>query len=106
MALIKLSAIERRRLSAFITCLVLAFFAWIVTILSNQRPYIVKEALDFRNTPQRRAFHSLQPDTVNATVNGTGWDLLFSKMNSGIKSVSVDLQSLENKSFIVLSSRK
>jgi YbbR domain-containing protein len=106
MALIKLSAIERRRLSAFITCLVLAFFAWIVTILSNQRPYIVKEALDFRNTPQRRAFHSLQPDTVNATVNGTGWDLLFSKMNSGIKSVSVDLQSLENKSFIVLSSQK
>jgi len=106
MAIIKLSAVERRRLSAFFTCLVLAFVAWIVTILSNQRPYTIKEVLDFRNTPQKRAFHSLQPDTVNATIEGTGWDLLFSKMVPTIRSISVDLHTLENKSYIVLSAQK
>ncbi len=69
MAIIKLSATERRRVSAFFTCLALAVLAWIVTVLSNPNPYTVKEVLDFRNTPQKRAFHSLQSDTVNATIN-------------------------------------
>jgi YbbR domain-containing protein len=105
MAILKLSATERRRLSAFFTCLVLAVFAWIITVLSNPKPYIVKSVLDFRNTPQKRAFHSLQSDTVNVTVNGNGWDMLFSKMSVGNKSISVDLNSLENKSYVVLSSQ-
>ncbi|HEY5325408.1 MAG TPA: CdaR family protein [Mucilaginibacter sp.] len=105
MAIIKLSAIERRRVSAFFTCLLLAFFAWVITVLSNPYKYTVKEILDFRNTPQKRAFHSLQADTVNATVNGTGWDMLFSKINPGNKVVSVDLQTLEDKSYVVLSSQ-
>jgi len=105
MAIIKLSAIERRRVSAFFTCLLLALFAWMVTVLSNPHKYTVKEILDFRNTPQKRAFHSLQSDTVNAIINGTGWDMLFSKMNSGNKSVTVDLQTLEDKSYVVLGSQ-
>jgi hypothetical protein len=105
MAIIKLSAIERRRVSAFFTCLLLAVFAWIVTVLSNPHKYTVKEILDFRNTPQKRAFHSLQSDTVNAIINGTGWDMLFSKMNPGNKSVTVDLQTLEDKSYVVLGSQ-
>jgi len=105
MAIIKLSAIERRRVSVFFTCLLLAFFAWVITVLSNPYKYTVKEVLDFRNTPQKRAFHSLQADTVNATVNGTGWDMLFSKINPGNKVVSVDLQTLEDKSYVVLSSQ-
>jgi hypothetical protein len=105
MAIIKLSAIERRRVSAFFTCLLLAVLAWIVTVLSNPHKYTVKEILDFRNTPQRRAFHSLQSDTVNAIINGTGWDMLFSKMNTGNKAVTVDLQTLEDKSYVVLNSQ-
>ena len=105
MAIIKLSAVERRRLSAFFTCLVLAFFAWVITVLSHPHNYTVKGVLDFKNTPQKRAFHSLQSDTVNVLVNGSGWDMLFSRMNSGISNISVDLGSLENKSYVVLSSQ-
>jgi YbbR domain-containing protein len=105
MAIIKLSAIERRRVSAFFTCLVLALFAWVVTVLSNPYKFTVKEALDFKNTPQKRAFHSLQSDTVTATINGTGWDMLFSKINTANKSVTIDLRTLENKSYVVLNSQ-
>jgi len=105
MAIIKLSATERRRVSAFFTCLVLAIFAWIITVLSNPYKFTVKEVLDFKNTPQRRAFHSLQSDTVTATIKGTGWDMLFSKINIASKSVTVDLRTLESKSFVVLSSQ-
>jgi YbbR domain-containing protein len=105
MAIIKLSATERRRVSVFFTCLVLAVFAWIFTVLSNPYKYAVKEVLDFKNTPQRRAFHSLQSDTVNAIINGNGWEMLFSKMRPWNKSVTVDLRTLEDKSYVVLSSQ-
>ncbi len=105
MAIIKLSATERRRASAFFTCLVLAICAWIFSVLSNPHNYTLKEALNFKNTPQRRAFHSLQSDTVNVNVTGSGWEMLFSKMNNQVKSFTVDLNTLENKSYIVLSSQ-
>lgn len=103
MAIIKLSAIERRRLSAFITCLVFAVFAWLFTTLSNPYKYTVKQPLRYINSPQKKAFHSLQSDTVNAVVQGTGWQMLFSRVSDQRKSVLVDLQGLETKNYVVLS---
>ena len=105
MAIIKLSATERRRASAFFTCLVLAVLAWVFTVLSNTYSYTVKEVLNFKNTPQKRAFHSLQSDTVSATLSGSGWQMLFAKMHNEVNPVMVDLRSLEYKSYVVLSSQ-
>lgn len=105
MAIVKLSATERRRLSVFFTCLVLAVLAWIFTTLSNVYNYTVQEVLTYKNAPQKRAFHSLQPDTVKATVQGTGWQMLFSGMNTESKPITIDLSSLESRNFVVLSSQ-
>ncbi|MEO6632793.1 MAG: YbbR-like domain-containing protein [Mucilaginibacter sp.] len=105
MAIIKLSATERRRASAFITCLVLAIVAWVFTVLSKTYSYTVKDILIFKNTPQKRAFHSLQSDTVSATLNGSGWQMLFAKMHNDVNAVTIDLRTLESKSFVVLSSQ-
>jgi YbbR domain-containing protein len=105
MAIIKLSATERRRVSAFFTCLVLAILAWVFTVLSNPYRYTVKAALVFKSAPQKRAFHSLQPDTVDITLAGTGWEMLFSKMNYKNKVITVDLSPLNAKNFVVLSSQ-
>jgi len=105
MALIKLSVSERRRLSAFFTCLVLAFLAWVFTILSDTHEYKVKEVLSYKNAPQKRAFHSLQADTVNVTLQCTGWEILFQKADFTNKAIMVDLHSLDNKDYIVLSSQ-
>jgi YbbR domain-containing protein len=104
MAIIKLSAIERRRLSAFITCLVVAILAWLFTTLSNPYTYTVKQAINFKNAPLKRAFHPLQSDTIEAVVQGTGWQMLFSKMNKQ-KPISIDLRALDTKSFIVLNAQ-
>ncbi|QHS57729.1 YbbR-like domain-containing protein [Mucilaginibacter sp. 14171R-50] len=105
MAIIKLSAIERRRLSAFVTCLVLAIFAWLFTSLSNPYKYTVRQAVHFRNAPQKRAFHPLQADTVNAIVQGTGWQMLFSKINEDKKVIDVDLRTLDTRNYVVLSAQ-
>jgi len=105
MAIVKLSASERRRLSAFFTCLVLAALAWLFTNLSNPYSFTVRRVITYKNTPQRRAFHSLQSDTVAVTVNGTGWQMLFSKMNDDNKALNVDLRPLERNNYVALSSQ-
>jgi hypothetical protein len=103
MAIIKLSATERRRASVFFTCLVLAICAWVVVTLSNTYNYNLKAVLSYRNAPQKRAFHSLQSDTVNITQKANGWQILFSKIKGENKTIRIDLRRLEFDSHIVLS---
>lgn len=102
MAIIKLSATESRRLSAFITCLVLAAAVWALMTLSNTYNYTVKEVLSFKNAPQRRAFRSLQSDTVDVTVQGSGWEMLFSGINIENRNITIDVHTLDNHNYVVL----
>jgi YbbR domain-containing protein len=103
MPIIKLSATERRRVSVFFTCLVLAVLAWLVVTFSRTYNFKVKQVLVYKNAPKKRAFHSLQSDTVNVVVKGTGWQMLFSKMNSMNTTLKVDLRSLEYQDYLLLS---
>ena len=106
MAIIKLTRVERRRISAFVTCLVLAAVAWIFVTMSNNYTFPVKVTLNYRNQPLRRAFYSLQADTVTALVGGTGWQKLFADITSTRnRAVTIDLKKLETQNFIVLSSQ-
>jgi YbbR domain-containing protein len=105
MAIIKLSAVERRRLSVFFTCLVLSALAWFFTTLSNPYNYTVKRVLVYKNIPQKRAFHSLQSDTIQVTVSGTGWQMLFSKMNDENRMINVDLEPLSKGNTVMLNSQ-
>ncbi|MEO6150146.1 MAG: CdaR family protein, partial [Mucilaginibacter sp.] len=57
------------------------------------------------NAPQKRAFHSLQSDTVNATVQGTGWQMVFSRLNDKNNVVTVDLSTLDKRNYVVLSTQ-
>jgi YbbR domain-containing protein len=101
MAFIKLSEGERRRLSAFFTCLLLATIAWVITTLSKPYNYVVKRAISYKNAPQKRAFHALQADSLDITISGTGWQMLFSRMNDDDTTVTIDLQSLEQENYVV-----
>lgn len=105
MAIIKLSKNERRRLSVFFTCIVLAFGAWVLTMLSQNTPYMVKVALTYNNAPIRKSFKPLQADSVEVTTQGSGWDFLFSAMQLTNRSIPVSLKSLDNHNYVVLSSQ-
>lgn len=105
MAIVKLSTGERRRLSVFFTCLVLAALAWLFTNLSNPDTFTIKRVITYRNIPQKRAFHSLQSDTVAITVRGTGWEMLFSQMDDNSKTINVNLQPLNTNNYVALSSQ-
>lgn len=103
MPFIKFSPIERRRLSIFFVCLFFAFGAWLFFALSNRYVYPVQSLVRFVNIPENKAFSSLQSDTIKLKVEGTGWQLLFSKLKINPHSVDIDLESLNKQSFIDLS---
>ncbi|RYE34153.1 MAG: hypothetical protein EOP42_07735 [Sphingobacteriaceae bacterium] len=106
MPILKISRAERKRISAFFTCLILAVMAWVFVMMSKSYTFPAKIALNFKNHPERKAFHALQADTVLATIGGTGWQKLFSNIHlTENKTFNVDLKKLENQNFIVLSSQ-
>jgi YbbR domain-containing protein len=103
MAIIKLTAVERRKLSIFFVCLFLAVAAWLFFSLSNKYEYEVKTVVNFKNLPVNKAFNPLQSDTVLLTVQGSGWQLLFTRMRIYPRDVKVDLKTLAKRNFVTFS---
>lgn len=103
MPLIKLSKLERRRLSMFFFCLIFAIGAWLFFALSNRYVYEAGTVVKYANFPQNKAFHPLQSDTLKLQVEGTGWQLLFSKLRINPQSVTVNLKDLSKRNFVTLS---
>lgn len=103
MPFIKLTKIEKRRVLSLMACLVLAVGAWLFMALNNKYVYTAKTVLIYKNFPQQRAFHPLQSDTVDLQVEGTGWQLLFARLRINPQSISVSLNQLNIKEFVVFS---
>lgn len=103
MPLIKLNKTERRKVAVFISCLAIAVLAWLFFALSKDYEYSVRTPVDYVNLPQNKAFHPLQSDTVTLQVEGTGWKLLFSKINLVPQTIKVNLKSLANRNYITFS---
>ncbi len=103
MPFIKFNQSERRRISIFFICLTFALGAWLFFALSNSYVYQASTVVRFVNFPQNKAFHSLQSDTVKLQIEGTGWQLLFSKLRINPRSVDIDLKDLNKQTFINLS---
>lgn len=103
MPFIKFSKIERRRISLFLVCFIFAVGAWMFFALSNRYVYQVRTLVRFVNFPENKAFHSLQSDTLKLQVEGTGWQLLFSKLRINPQSVDINLKELRKQTYISLS---
>ena len=103
MPFIKLTNIERKRFLVFIACLLLAVAGWLFLSLNNKYVYTAKTVLVYRNFPQKKAFHPLQSDTVDLQVEGTGWQLLFARLRVNPQSISISLDKLNNRDYILFS---
>lgn len=103
MPFIKLTKLERKRFFIVLLCSLLAVGAWLFMALNKKYPYTVRTEVIYIDEPQRKAFKALQPDTVDLKVEGTGWQLLFSRLRIKPPSVSVSLQKLNTRSFVLFS---
>ncbi|TDO24758.1 CdaR family protein [Pedobacter duraquae] len=103
MPFIKLTNIERKRFLVFIACLLLAIAGWLFQALNNKYVYTAKTVLVYKNFPQKKAFHPLQSDTVDLQVEGTGWQLLFARLRVNPQSITISLDKLNNRDYILFS---
>ncbi len=103
MPFIKLTKIERKRFLVLVTCLLLAIAGWLFMALNNKYVYTAKTVLVYKNFPQNKAFHPLQSDTVDLQVEGTGWQLLFARLRVNPQSISISLDKLSNRNYILFS---
>lgn len=99
----KLTTTERRRLTVFFLCLVTAMLAWLFLALSNRYTFPVEAQVSFINLPENKAFHPLQSDTVDATMEGTGWQMLFARTTLMSRNITVDVKALEKRNYVVIS---
>ncbi|WP_316768292.1 YbbR-like domain-containing protein [Pedobacter frigiditerrae] len=103
MPFIKLTKIERKRFVQLIICVGFAVAAWLFMALNNKYVYTARTQLVYINEPQKKAFKPLQPDAVNLQVEGTGWQLLFSRLRINPQSITVSLEKLNNRNYILFS---
>ena len=103
MPLIKLSKLERRRLTILFTCLIVSMGAWSFFALSSHYVYQIKTPIRYIHTPRKQAFRPLQADTINLQIEGTGWQVLFSEIRIMSQSyVDVDMKDLDDQGYLVL----
>ncbi len=101
MPFIKLTKVERKRFLVLIICLLCAIGAWLFMALNQKYVYTAKTVLIYKDFPQKKAFKALQTDTVDLQVEGTGWQLLFARLRINPQSITISLEKLNNRNFIL-----
>lgn len=101
MPFIKLNKVERKRFLVLIICLLCAIGAWLFMALNHKYVYTAKTVLIYKDFPQKKAFKALQTDTVDLQVEGTGWQLLFARLRINPQSITISLEKLNNRNFIL-----
>lgn len=105
MAIFQINRKQQQKLRIFLISLLISFIAWSVFALSTNYYYYVSAPVQYINAPENRAFHPLQSDTVALQIEGTGWQILFSKLRLNPQSVRVDLSGLKNRSWVMFSTQ-
>jgi len=104
MAIVKLSSLEKRKVSIFIVCLTCAILAWLFFALFNKTFIVYNRVLAFKNLPLNKAFYPLQSDSILVKVETNGWEALFlGKRKPKKNNFEVDLKLLGDKNYIVFS---
>lgn len=101
----RLNKIQRRKISIFVRCLIISFVAWLLIAISNKYTVTIKAGIEYVNLPEKRAFHSLQSDTVNLDLKMSGWNVLMYRIKPIETAIQVDLSTLSTRNYIVFSNQ-
>lgn len=93
---------ERRRITVFLSSLAGAVFLWLFFALSNTYTYPVKFTIESANASQNPKYRVQQTDSVETKVEGSGWQLIFSKMRPEPQKLKINLKTIHEQSFIPL----
>jgi len=105
MAILNLTKLQKQKARIFIVCIVISILSWGLFAMSSKYLYRVPAAIRYVNAPDNKAFHPLQSDTVDLQVEGSGWQVLFSRLRLQSQDIDIDLSPLRTRDWIVFSSQ-
>ncbi|SEN51290.1 hypothetical protein SAMN05216436_11787 [bacterium A37T11] len=105
MAVLKLNKQQQRKVSLFVVCVGVSTIVWGLFAMANHYLYKITAPIQYVNLPSKRAFNPLQPDSVSLNVEGSGWQLLFSRLRLQSKMIEVDIGALKNRNWVTFSSQ-
>jgi YbbR domain-containing protein len=105
MAGFQLTKTQRRKLSIFLQFVFFACIAWVILAFSNNYAYQRQFAIQYINSPENRAFHPLQADSIQVKLEAKGWQLLFSSLLKEERVIQVDISGLSNRNWVIFSNQ-
>src|SRR5690554_2473559 len=105
MAILNLTKLQKQKARIFIVCVVVSILSWGLFAMSSKYLYRVSATVRYMNAPDNKAFHPLQSDTVDLQVEGSGWQVLFSRLRLQSQDIDIDLSPLRTRDWIVFSSQ-
>jgi hypothetical protein len=87
---------NRKRLILFFTCLLISFFFWFINTMSKKYTFVISSSLAYEHIPPDKALKTDPNQKVLLTVEGTGWQFLFSRINVLYSPLKIDMRKLRN----------
>lgn len=87
---------NRRRIIIFSVCLLISLFFWLVNTLSKTYTFVISSSLTYVNIPPDKALKAEMDQKVFLTIEGTGWQFFFSRINILYSPLKVDMRRLKN----------
>lgn len=105
MASLNFTKLQKQKIRVFTICVAISVLSWGLFAMSSKYIYRVPAAVRYVNAPENRAFHPLQSDTVDLQVEGSGWQVLFSRITLQSQEIDIDLSPLKSRDWIVFTSQ-
>lgn len=105
MAILNLTKAQSQKVRIFVVCVCVSIFSWALFAMSSKYTYRIPAAIRYVNAPDNKAFHPLQSDTVDLQVEGSGWQVIFSRLRLQSQEIDVDISPLRTRSWVVFSSQ-
>ncbi|MCO4291480.1 hypothetical protein NF867_01210 [Solitalea sp. MAHUQ-68] len=86
---------ERHKLGLFFVCLLFAIVFWLISSLSNKYVFDVNTSLILTNIPTDKTLSVKNVEDITLKVEGTGWQLIFSKVNLLNKPLKLDISQIK-----------
>ncbi|POY36112.1 hypothetical protein C3K47_13010 [Solitalea longa] len=100
-SLFDLNKRERRKLGLFFICLFFAICFWLISSLSNKYFFKVNTQLLLTNIPADRTLNVKTVEEVVLNVEGTGWQLLFSRINLLNRPLKIDISKIADSNILL-----
>lgn len=85
---------NRRRLALFSICLLCSFLFWLISTFSKKYTFVISATLAYEHIPPDKALENDPARKVLLTIEGTGWQFLFSKINVLYFPLKIDMRKL------------